>query len=474
MVASGYLGIGMVLPDISTFDIRARGAVTPCVSQHAVKEALKQAGVVPSRRLGQNFLCDPNAARWIVDQLEPAAEDFVVEVGPGTGSLSAALVGRVRRLLLVEFDRRLAGWLQERFAGEHSVEVVHADGAQYDLRPLFREQPVKLLGNLPYSAGGAILRNFLQRPSPVSRAVLMLQKEVIDRILARPRTKQYGVLSLRMQSEWHSRPLRTIGPEVFHPRPGIDSTVMLVEPRAGDLPVYDERLLDELVRRGFAQRRKQLRKALPTEPEWAGVAAALGVEETARAEELSLEQWVELCRHYDPHPLSDIPQREDELFDVVNEDDEVVGQERRDVVHERGLLHRAVHAFVFNKRGDLFLQKRSRLKDVHPGLWDSSAAGHLDAGEDYGVCVERELEEEAGQKGGEIHLVAKLPPSEATGWEFVHLFETRQTGPVRFPCAEVEAGLWISPEELSRWIERRPRDFASGFLECWKAWKAVP
>ena len=82
MVASGYLGIGMVLPDISTFDIRARGAVTPCVSQHAVKEALKQAGVVPSKRLGQNFLCDPNAARWIVDQLEPAAEDFVVEVGP--------------------------------------------------------------------------------------------------------------------------------------------------------------------------------------------------------------------------------------------------------------------------------------------------------------------------------------------------------------------------------------------------------
>ncbi|MEO1835529.1 MAG: 16S rRNA (adenine(1518)-N(6)/adenine(1519)-N(6))-dimethyltransferase RsmA [Akkermansiaceae bacterium] len=438
-----------------------------------VRAALAEAGVIPSKKLGQNFLTDPETAHWIVDQLEPGPEDFVVEVGPGTGALSEALVGRVGKILLVEFDRRLAEWLKRRFAEEKSVEVVHADGAQYDLRTLFKEQPVKLLGNLPYSAGGAILRNFMQRPSPVVRAVLMMQKEVIDRILAVPRTKNYGVLSLRMQSEWDSASLKTIGPEVFHPRPTIDSTVMLVEPRKGELPIYDARLFDELARRGFAQRRKQLRKAMPPEPVWGEVAAAIGVVETVRAEELSLEQWVALTRLYDLHPLSDLPQRGDELFDVVDDKDEAVRQERREVVHAEDLLHRAIHVFVFNKRGEVFLQKRSRLKDTHPGRWDSSASGHLNAGESYDACAVRELEEEAGQSGEGLELLAKLPPCAATGWEFVQLYRARQDQPLRYPCAEVEAGLWLAPEEVSAWIAQRPQDFATGFLECWKIWNAV-
>ncbi len=439
-----------------------------------MKQALEDARVVPSKRLGQNFLTDSNTARWIVDQLEPGVEDFVLEVGPGTGALSEVLAGRVRRLLLVEFDRRLAEWLTKRFAGEESVEVVHADAARFDVRQLFKEQPVKLLGNLPYSAGGAILRNFLQRPSAVSRGVVMLQKEVIDRILAVPRTKNYGMLSLRMQSEWDSTPLKTIRPELFHPRPAIDSTVMVVEPRRAELPVYDVRLFDELGRRGFAQRRKQLGKALPALPPWREVAAALGVPATARAEELSLEEWVELCRRYDPHPLRDTAQDGDELFDVVDEHDEVQRQERREVVHAEELLHRAVHVFVFNKSGEVFLQKRSRLKDSHAGRWDSSASGHLDAGESYDACAVRELGEELGQRGEGLEFLARIPAGPATGWEFVHLYRARQDAPMRFPCAEIEAGLWLAPKEVGAWIARRPGDFASGFLECWKIWEEVP
>jgi len=425
--------------------------------------------VTPSKRLGQNFLTDGNAARWIVDQLGADGGDCVVEAGPGTGALSRHLAGRVRKLILIEFDARLAAWLKGQFVGVAGVEVIHADAARFDVRTLFREQPVKLLGNLPYSAGGAILRNFLKPPSPVSRAVLMLQREVVDRILAAPRSKAYGVLSLRMQSGWQTEPRRTLGPELFYPRPAVDSTVVVARPRGGEERPYDRRLFDELVRRGFAQRRKQLRKALPPAPRWEDVAASLRVEVTARAEELTLEEWIELARRYDPHPLRGVAQRGEELFDVVDEDDRTLRRERREVVHAEGLLHRAVHVFLFNKRGEVFLQKRSRLKDTHPGKWDSSAAGHLDAGEDYDAAARRELAEELGQDGAGLAPVAKLAPGRDTGWEFVRLYRARQDRPVRFPCSEIEAGLWMPPAELEAWIERRPGDFASGFVECWRA-----
>ncbi len=202
-----------------------------------------------------------------------------------------------------------------------------------------------------------------------------------------------------------------------------------------------------------------------------GAAGALGVTETARAEELSLEQWVELTRCYDDHPLRDMPQKGEELFDVVDEGDEVVGQEQREVVHAESLLHRAVHVFLLNKRGELFLQKRSRLKDVHPGRWDSSAAGHLDAGEDYEAAAVRELDEELGQDEVDLRRVGRIPASEATGWEFVELFGARQSGPVRFPCSEIEYGQWFPLPEVAAWIARRPGDFATGFLECWRLWE---
>ena len=184
-----------------------------------IKQVLSGAGVIPSKKLGQNFLCDSNVAKWIVEQLEPKPHDTVVEVGPGTGALTEHLVGRVKKIILVEFDARLAEHLKHKFADCEDVEVNHFDGARFDVRNLFKHAPIKFLGNLPYSAGGAIMRNFMKTPTPVVRAVLMLQKEFIDRIVADPRTKDYGVLSLRMQSEWDSKPVKTVPPEAFHPRP---------------------------------------------------------------------------------------------------------------------------------------------------------------------------------------------------------------------------------------------------------------
>ncbi len=435
---------------------------------HEIRDALEAAGVMPSRQLGQNFLCDPNMARWITDQLDARPEDTIVEVGPGTGALTEHLVGRVRRLVLVEFDSRLAAWLKERFADEPTVEVYHADAVKFDARRLFKHRPVKFLGNLPYSCGGAIMRNFLSRPNPYERAVVMLQKEVIERLAAGPCCKEYGVLTLRVQSEWVVRPLRTVPPEAFYPRPQIDSSVALLLPRGKDLPAFDARRFDGLIRRGFAQRRKQMGKQMPESPPWKEVSGVIGAALTARAEELSLEQWVELARRYDDHPLRDIPQRGDEVFDVVDEADEVTGQLTRREVHERNLMHRAVHVFVLNRHGELLLQKRSRFKDAHPGVWDSSVAGHLDAGESYEAAATRELDEEMGIQGVPPEEIGRISPCESTGWEHVRLFLARWDGVPRFPSSEVEATLWMGSAELQAWIDNRPEDFAGGFLECWK------
>jgi 16S rRNA (adenine1518-N6/adenine1519-N6)-dimethyltransferase len=243
----------------------------------------------------------------------------------------------------------------------------------------------------------------------------------------------------------------------------------VLTPRTDGFPAFDHRLFDELLRRGFAQRRKQLKKQLPDGIDWPRIASAMNVAETVRAEELGLAQWVELTRLCDPHPLADIPQKDGEVFDVVNDKDEVTGQATRKEVHAKGLMHRAIHVFAFNKRGDLLLQKRSLLKDAHPGVWDSSVAGHLDAGETYEQATIRELEEEMG-------IVADAVPEEigtiaacaGTGWEFVKVFKVTHHGAVKFPAAEIEAALWFPLEEIRAWLAARPEDFAPGFIECWK------
>lgn len=439
-----------------------------------IREALIHAGVMPSKQLGQNFLIDPNMARWIVAQLEITADDAVVEVGPGTGSLSEHLVGKVRKLILIEFDARLAEALKHQYRNDPSVEVHHADGAKFDGRQLFKHRPLKFLGNLPYSCGGAILKNLLSRPHPFERAVIMLQKEVIDRLGAKPGTKDYGILSLRTQANWEVKSLRTVPPDAFYPQPKIDSSVAVLTPRIGGLPTFDYRLFDELIRRGFAQRRKQLKKQLPDGPPWEDITAELGVTATVRGEELTLAQWVDLTRAYDPHPLKDVPQKAGEIFDVVDFDDQVTGTATRAEVHAQRLTHRAVHAFVFNKRGDLLLQKRSQLKDICPGLWDSSVSGHLDSGETYDAAVVRELGEEMGIVSETApEEIARITPGVGTGWEHVRLYRIRHDGNLRFPAAEVDAVMWFPLPEIAAWIAAHPADFAPGFLECWEKFTAL-
>ncbi|HWN94372.1 MAG TPA: NUDIX domain-containing protein, partial [Methylomirabilota bacterium] len=155
-------------------------------------------------------------------------------------------------------------------------------------------------------------------------------------------------------------------------------------------------------------------------------------------------------------------------FDVVNERDEVIGRETRREVHRTGLKHRAVHVLVFNRRGAVFLQKRSMSKDSSPGLWDSSASGHLDCGEDYDACAVRELREEIGLILNDCpKRIFKVEPCAQTGQEFVWLYRCEGEGPFTLHPEEIERGDWFEPERVSAWAQERPQEFAPAFVLLW-------
>jgi 16S rRNA (adenine1518-N6/adenine1519-N6)-dimethyltransferase len=162
----------------------------------------------------------------------------------------------------------------------------------------------------------------------------------------------------------------------------------------------------------------------------------------------------------------------EETFDVVNERDEVIGQQLRSEVHRLKLRHRAVHVLVFNGRGELFLQKRSMTKDCFPGTWDSSASGHLAVGESYDACAVRELREELGLTLDRApERLFKLPATSETGWEFVWVYRGAAEGPFRLHPEEIEAGEWCAMDRLEEWLTEQPGAFASAFRRVWAEYR---
>ena len=159
----------------------------------------------------------------------------------------------------------------------------------------------------------------------------------------------------------------------------------------------------------------------------------------------------------------------EEIFDIVNERDEVVGQNTRREVHARGLWHRAVHVLVFNARGEVFLQKRSMKKDTARGKWDSSSSGHLDRGEDYDACAVREVREEIGLRLSQTpQRLFKIDARKETGWEFCWIYRCENEGPFVLHPDEIETGAWFAPETVTKWVNETPQDFASAFVLVWK------
>ena len=436
-----------------------------------IRTALREIPLSPAKTLGQNFLHDQNLARWIVDQAQITPEDYVVEIGPGLGALTRFILEKGARVLAIEKDTRLANFLRAHF-GHERLEVINNDALKFDPRALFAHRQVKLLGNLPYNISSALLLKFLEQPSPISLWLLMLQKEVAMRLSASPSTHDYGALTLRVQLHNRVKYLRTVRATVFFPQPDVDSAVVRILPRDPlELPARDDELLLRLIRTGFSQRRKQLRKLLRTRvPDWDRVASHLDINPKARAEELSLPRWIELANFIAPLPCPDTRLTKTERFPIVDKNDRILGYARRSQVHGDNLLHRAVHILIFDEAGDVYLQQRSRWKDRHPLKWDSSAAGHVTAAESYDETARRELKEELGVSVP-LQKFLKLPGAQRTDHEFIWLYRGVVSGELVPDKCEIERGTFLAPTVVDGWTSARPEDFAPGFLECWKAYR---
>jgi 16S rRNA (adenine1518-N6/adenine1519-N6)-dimethyltransferase len=370
---------------------------------------------------------------------------------------------------LLEKDRAFAKYLREKFDNP-AVEVIEGDALNYDTRIEFLRQPAKVIGNLPYYVSSALLFHFSADPCPFKRMVCTVQKEMADRLSATPGNKAYGSLSVIMQRNWLISKLKTLSPSVFLPQPQVDSVVLsLTRREPGEFEESDPIVFSEVVKAGFSERRKQVRKLLCRYGDSEMIEGALctvGLPLTARAEDISLDRWIKItntlqpARIYASDPL--------ELLAAVDLDDQPLNPVDRATIHRENLLHRAVHIFILNCRGELLLQKRSYRKDKFPRRWDSSAAGHVNAGESYLDCAIRELQEELGVTAALVAM-GKIPASEATGHEFIEIYGGIHDGPVFLNQHEIETGGFFEPKMVDAWIERRSEDFASGFIECYRS-----
>lgn len=172
--------------------------------------------------------------------------------------------------------------------------------------------------------------------------------------------------------------------------------------------------------------------------------------------------------YFNRHYLIFLTMSVTDIFDVVDSNDEVLRQEPRAIVHREHLLHRAVHIFVFNDAGQLYLQRRSMTKDSAPGKWVSSCSGHVDMGEDYDEAALRELIEEIGlHNPGNLQRIFKESPCKQTGYEFVWVYTCHSEGPFVLDPSEVIEGQWIDVVHLNNWLKERPRDFARSFSHLW-------
>ena len=249
----------------------------------------------PRKSLGQNFLQDPNIIRKIVGAVGITANDVVVEIGPGRGALTDLLIDTGCRLHLIEFDRDLVSYWQDRASTLKRLSVHGGDVLQFDFSSLALSlgQKVKVVGNLPYNISSPILIRMLEHTSLIDRLVIMLQKEVIDRLEAQPNTKIYGRLSVVLQQAFDIHALFTVPNTAFFPPPKVTSAVAQLIPHTR-FNIRDQHVFADLVKTAFAQRRKTLRNNFKKSP-YQSTLDNSEIDLGRRAETLSVLEFVELA-----------------------------------------------------------------------------------------------------------------------------------------------------------------------------------
>ena len=246
------------------------------------------------KRFGQNFLVDRSFVRRIVAAVAPLRGDRLVEIGPGLGALTAPLLEALDALHVVELDRDLAARLRETYAADRLI-VHEGDALSFDFGSLGPD--LRVVGNLPYNISTPLLFHLMEFSAHIRDMTFMLQKEVVERMVAEPSTNDYGRLSIMLQRRFHLEWLLDVPPTAFDPPPKVDSAVVRLIPKTPDeIVALDEALFSRVVAAAFSQRRKTLRNTLGSlmKPD---DFSALGIDSGKRAENLAVADYVAITQH---------------------------------------------------------------------------------------------------------------------------------------------------------------------------------
>lgn len=270
-------------------------------------EILNKYKFVFQKKFGQNFLIDPHVLEKIIRAAGITQDDFVVEIGPGIGTMTQYLAAAARGVAAIEIDRALIPILKDTLSGYDNVTVINEDVMKVDLKKLAEEmnggRPVKVVANLPYYITTPIIMGLFENHVPAESITVMVQKEVADRMQVGPGTKDYGALSLAVQ--YYARPeiMANVPPNCFMPRPNVGSAVIRLSVyKEPPVKAVDEKLLFAIIRASFNQRRKTLQNGLGHVPELgiskemtAQILEAMGLSVSVRGEALTLEQFADFA-----------------------------------------------------------------------------------------------------------------------------------------------------------------------------------